>query len=132
MLPQVCGDPASYTDPIAAPNQGVERVNVLFSLMGAALTVLLSRCGWIIEAAPGNPVTATLDGEIITPFEVPGRLLRGELRADEWLRTCREAGIAHVNLAEAGIKVDPLNTASAQEPLLNQPVTAPVGDQPRS
>ena len=66
------------------------------------------------------------------PFEVPGRLLRDELRGEEWLRTCREAGIAHVNLAEAGIKVDPLNTASAQEPLLNQPVTAPVGDQPRS
>jgi heat shock protein HtpX len=134
MLPQVCRDPASYIDRIAAPNQGVERVNVLFSLVGAALTVLLSRCGWIIEAAPGDPVTATVDGEIIMPFEVPGRLLRGELRAEEWLRTCREAGIAHVNLAEAGIKVDPrLNTASTQEHLRNQPVTAPVGEhQPRS
>jgi Zn-dependent protease with chaperone function len=133
MLPLVCQDPASYADRIAAPRR-VKRVNVLFSLIGAALTVILSRCGWIIEAAPGDPVTATLDGEIIMPFEVPGRLLRGELPAEEWLRTCREAGIAHVNLAEAGIKVDPrLNTASAQEPLLNQPVTAPVGEhQPRS
>ena len=127
MLPQVCRDPASYTDRIAAPNQ-VERVNVLFSLIGAALTALLSRCGWLVETAPGDPVTATLDGEIIMPFEVPGRLLRDELRGEEWLRTCREAGIALVNLAEAG-KVDAkLNSASAQEPLLDQAEVAPVGE----
>jgi hypothetical protein len=112
----------------------VERVNVLFSLIGAALTVLLARCGWLVEAAPGDPVTATLDGEIIMPFEVPGRLLRDELRADEWLRTCREARIAHVNLAEAGMKVDAkLNSASAQEPLLDQAGSAPMDEhQPRS
>jgi hypothetical protein len=97
--------------------------------MGAALTVLLSRCGWIIEAAPGDPVTATLDGEIITPFEVPGRLLRDELRAEEWLRTCLKAGIAHVNLAEAGMKVDAkLNSASAQEPVLDQAGSAPMDE----
>jgi hypothetical protein len=89
--------------------------------------------GLLAVAAPGDPVTATLDGEIIMPFEVPGRLLRDDLRAEEWLRTCREAGIAHVNLAEAG-KVDAkLNSASAQEPLLDQAGSAPMDEhQPRS
>jgi heat shock protein HtpX len=128
MLPLVCQDPASYADRIAAPRR-VKRVNVLFSLIGAALTVILSRCGWIIDAAPGDPVTATLDGDVIMPFDVPGRLLREELRAEEWLRTCREAGIAHVNLAEAGMKVNAkINWASAQEPLLDQAGSAPTGE----
>jgi heat shock protein HtpX len=134
MIPLVCQDPASYTDRIAAPIRGVERVNVLFSLIGAALTVVLSRCGWIIETAPGDAVTATLDGKVIMPFEVSDRLLRDELQAEEWVRTCREAGIAHVNLAEAGMKVDAkFKSASAQEHLLDQAGAASVGEhQPRS
>ena len=96
----------------------------LFSLVGAALTVVLSQCGWIIDAGPGNPVTATLDGEVIMPFEVLGRLLSDELSAEEWLRTCRNAGIADVDLAEAGLDAAAAPTSayardgfpSAQEP----------------
>jgi hypothetical protein len=64
------------------------------------------------------------------PFEVPDRLSRDELRPEEWVRTCRESGIARVNLAEAGMKVDAkLKSASAQQRSLDQAGAAPRNER---
>jgi heat shock protein HtpX len=130
-LPLVCQDPAAYAARIP-PQFGALRFEVFVSLVGAALTVVLSRCGWSIGAGPGDPVTATLDGQVIETFEVLGRLSRDELTAEAWLHTCREAGIADVDLAAAGIQADaePESASDADGP--SEQRAAAMIDQRRS
>ncbi len=96
-LPLVCQDSAAYASRVRHPDPAA-RLDILGSLVGAALTVVLSRSGWMIDAGPGDPVTATLDDEVIMPFEVMHRLTDGELLPEEWLRTCHGAGIADIDL----------------------------------
>jgi hypothetical protein len=128
----VCQDPNTYAGRVA-PQLGAAPIDLLVSLVGAALTVVLSRCGWSIDAGPGDPVTATLHGEVIETFEVLGRLSRNELTAEAWLRTCREAGIADADLAEAGIEADgEPEFASAGDRPLEQGNAAAMVDQRRS
>ncbi len=72
------------------------------ALVGAALAVLLASRGWSIAGAPGDPVTATRDGTVIEPFAVVPRLASGELSADEWRATCRDADIGEADLGTVG------------------------------
>jgi hypothetical protein len=62
---------------------------------------MLSRRGWAIDAAPGEPVTARTNGVVLIPFEVPRRLSVGQLSVEEWQRTCRESAIVDLDLAQA-------------------------------
>lgn len=101
MLPLVCQDPTAYKRRIRPPKPGVSRLDVLSGVIGAALTVVLARRGWALDAGPGEPVVVSKDGFVVKPFEVMPRLLDGRMTGEAWQRTCDEAGIVGVDLRDA-------------------------------
>ncbi|MGH2640770.1 MAG: M48 family metallopeptidase [Actinomycetota bacterium] len=103
MLPRVCQDPAAHERLIRLPKPGLSRHNVLWSVIGAALAVVLTRRGWAMDAGPGDPVVVSRDGLVIEPFDVMPHLLDGRLSGEAWQRTCGEAGIAGIDLGDAAI-----------------------------
>lgn len=50
------------------------------------------------NATPGKPIAFTRDGLTIEPFEVVGRIRRGELDASAWRAECESVGLADVRL----------------------------------
>jgi hypothetical protein len=101
MLPLVCQDPAAYEKRIRVPKPGLSRLDVLSSVIGAALAVVLARLGWALDAGPGEPVVVSRDSFVIHPFEVMPGLLDGRTTGDAWQRTCGEADIAGIDLGDA-------------------------------
>jgi hypothetical protein len=85
--------------------------DTFLSVLAAALTVVLWRRRWAIDAGPGEYVRATVDGVEIRPFEVLRRLKTAQLSTAVWQETCRQSGIADIDLAEAGdpagLEMDP-------------------------
>ena len=107
MFPDLARDPAEVARRMTDPNQAMGRVGVVPFLMGEALTLVLSQRGWRIDAGPGDPVTATLAGVTIHPFDVLDGAFSDEASADAWLATCRETQIGDVDLGEAGLEIGP-------------------------
>lgn len=107
MFPDLARDPAEVARRMSDPDRAMGRVGVVPFLMGAALTVVLSQRGWRIDAGPGDPVTATLAGLTIQPFDVLDGVVADEASADAWLATCREAQIGDVDLGESGLEIGP-------------------------
>ena len=101
MLPLVSQDPAVYKSRIMPPKPGLRRRDILSSVIGAALAVVLARRGWTLDASPGELVVLSREGLVIRPFEVMPGLLDGRLTGEEWQRTCDEAGIVGVDLSDA-------------------------------
>ena len=111
-LPSVCLDLGPYGKQVR-PRAGPKVPNEFLTLLGAALTVVLSRRGWAIDAGPGDPVTARSNGVVLRTFEVPRRLAVGQLSVEEWQRTCSESAIADLDLAQAAM-AEPRVDAEAQ------------------
>jgi hypothetical protein len=76
----------------------------LANVLAAALSVVLARRGWALDASPGNHVTATREGVVIQPFDAVRRMSARELGWEEWQRTCEAAGISDLDLAEAAAR----------------------------
>ena len=101
ILPRVCQDPTMYKSRIRPPKPGLRRLDVLSSVIGAALAIVLTRLGWTLDASPGELVVLSRDGLVIRPFEVMPGLLDGRLTGEEWQRTCDEARIVGIALRDA-------------------------------
>jgi hypothetical protein len=99
-LPAACLDKHNYAKRIRPP-RGMESTKYLLFVLGAGLTVCLSRHGWAIDAGPGEPVTASRNGVVLKPFDVPVRLSMGQLKVAEWEQTCRDSEIGNLDLSEA-------------------------------
>ena len=74
------------------------RVRVVFSVIGSALTVALFHAGWKIETNPGEEVYAIKDRKRLEPFQIFPKLVKKELSTDEWQQTCSKFGISDLTL----------------------------------
>ena len=77
-----------------------EAAAIAIGTLGAALALALGRRGWTVKVAPGTEDTVQKGEDVIAPWEVLGRLARGELSADAWRRRCTDLGIAGLDLGE--------------------------------
>ena len=64
--------------------------------VGAALTLLLVRQGFALDAPPGGPVILVRDGLRVEPFDLRARTIGSG--AEQWRQLCAQAGIADVEL----------------------------------
>lgn len=113
MLPLVSKDPAVYERRIRPPKPGVRRRDLLSSVIGAALAVVLSRRGWALDADLGEPVVVSRNGFVIHPFEVMPGLLDGRTTGEAWQRTCEEAGIVGIDLRDAATPEEEIDGTAA-------------------
>jgi hypothetical protein len=66
--------------------------------VGAALILLLIRCGGELSLTPGNDISVKLRGHEVRPFAVLPALQSGDMTARAWELRCVELGIARADL----------------------------------
>ena len=72
------------------------------AVLGAALALALRRHGWGARSLPGQSQQVVRGSDVLEPFEILGRLISGQLAAEEWAATCRRLGIDAISLAAPG------------------------------
>ena len=68
------------------------------AVVGAALTLLLIRCGGQLNVRPGSEISVELGGHDVKPFVVLMALKDGQMTAHTWEARCVELGIAGAEL----------------------------------
>lgn len=68
------------------------------AVMGAALILLLIQRGGTLDAAPGNDMSVTLNGQQVKPFGLLPALKHNELTAEDWSARCAALNITGTNL----------------------------------
>jgi heat shock protein HtpX len=71
------------------------------AVVGAALTLLLMRCGGQLNVRPGNEISVKLGEHDVTPFGLLMALKDGRMTAHTWELRCVELGIARAELGTA-------------------------------
>jgi hypothetical protein len=123
-LPIISQDPTAYARRVRPPKPGMKRIEVLSTVIGAALAVVLARRGWVVDASPGESVAVSADGVVIKPFQVMRDLLDGRMSGEAWRRTCEEAGIGGIDLGDAADPegtVDEGDGSTAPHASMNKP-----------
>ena len=67
-------------------------------VIGAVLTILLVNRGAKADAMPGQPISVTIGGTEIEPFQILRSLADGKATAEAWQRQCAEFGIQGTDL----------------------------------
>jgi hypothetical protein len=87
-------------DPELPP--GSDASELALSVLTAGLLCALVDAGWVVEAAPGDPVSCVRgDDERVIPAAVGGQLRDGTLAASVWEERASRLGIAGLALAPA-------------------------------
>ena len=69
------------------------------AVVGAAMALLLIRCGGQVEIAPGREVSVNFGTYRLKPFELMPTLQSDGTATDTWIAQCAEVGIAGIELA---------------------------------
>ncbi len=70
------------------------------AVIGAAVLLAVLARGGTAETDPGNPVSVTLHGVPLQPFNLVRQLAGRELSASAWAEQCRQLGITGWNLGQ--------------------------------
>ena len=90
-----------HNRPDAAPDEHIDYAkHVLMCAIGATLV----RTGWIIETAPGRPLTVVKNGRRFEPHLVLEQLGEGTKKVDDWKAECASLGLTGIQLAVSAAK----------------------------
>jgi Zn-dependent protease with chaperone function len=101
-LSQVAADLGAFgktlVDPSQEPPDAESAAALANAVVGAALILLLIRCGGELSLTPGNDISVKLRGHEVRPFAVLPALQSGDMTARAWELRCVELGIARADL----------------------------------
>jgi Zn-dependent protease with chaperone function len=102
-LPKVVAEVQRFAARIEGETSDRRREEAFKLRVAEALTLALVRRAWTVDAGLGDIVTARSSTFELKPFTVLSELQSGALPPAAWERTCREAGIAELDLADAAL-----------------------------
>lgn len=75
-----------------------EKTEYLAYILGAALTISLVKTGWSPDVNPGLAVTVHSGSKSLESFHITRQLVLGELKSEDWQKTCDSNGISGLKL----------------------------------
>lgn len=106
-LPEFIGSPgalARQLEQSAGRTLGSQEVvRAASGIAAMALTVALTRRGWMLDAMPGEAVSLRQGEHVVKPFIALAELASGTLSAEAWQQQCQHAGIVHLDLGDVAV-----------------------------